>query len=62
MYGARLSEGLVADIDTWAKANDVSRSEAIRRLVEIGLKAKVSAEFFAALRRTIDDSEGPGSE
>ena len=28
-------------LDTWAKKHDVSRSEAIRRLVELGLKAKV---------------------
>jgi metal-responsive CopG/Arc/MetJ family transcriptional regulator len=27
-------------LDNWAEKNDVSRSEAIRRLVEIGLKAK----------------------
>jgi hypothetical protein len=27
-------------LDRWAEANDVSRSEAIRRLVEIGLKKK----------------------
>ena len=40
MYGARLSDALVADINAWAKAQDISRSEAIRRLVEIGLKAK----------------------
>jgi metal-responsive CopG/Arc/MetJ family transcriptional regulator len=40
MYGARLSDELVQQIDAWAEANDVSRSEAIRRLVEIGLKSK----------------------
>ena len=40
MYGARLSDELVEQIDTWAKAQDVSRSEAIRRLVELGLKVK----------------------
>jgi metal-responsive CopG/Arc/MetJ family transcriptional regulator len=40
MYGARLSDELVEQIDAWAKANEVSRSEAIRRLVELGLKAK----------------------
>jgi metal-responsive CopG/Arc/MetJ family transcriptional regulator len=38
MYGARLPDELVAKIDAWAKANDTSRSEAIRRLVEKGLK------------------------
>lgn len=38
MYGARLSDELVARIDAWAKTNEVSRSEAIRRLVELGLR------------------------
>jgi hypothetical protein len=34
----RLSPGLIATIDKWAVRNDVSsRSEAIRRLVEVGL-------------------------
>jgi len=30
----------VAALDAWAASQDVSRSEAIRRLVELGLKAK----------------------
>jgi hypothetical protein len=34
---ARLEPSTVAAVDDWATANDVSRSEAIRRLVEIGL-------------------------
>ncbi len=34
---ARLEPATVASLDAWALANDVSRSEAIRRLVEIGL-------------------------
>jgi hypothetical protein len=34
---ARLKPGTVADIDMWATANSVSRSEGLRRLVEIGL-------------------------
>jgi hypothetical protein len=29
---------LIAQVEAWAAANDVVRSEAIRRLVEIGLK------------------------
>jgi len=39
MYGARLSDELVRKLDAWAKAEKISRSEAIRRLVELGLKA-----------------------
>lgn len=38
MYGARLSDELVGQIDAWAKVEKVSRSEAIRRLVMVGLK------------------------
>ena len=41
MYGLRLSGTLAGQIDSWAKERDVSRSEAIRRLVEIGFKSKV---------------------
>jgi hypothetical protein len=37
---ARFEIGAMKLLDAWAKKKDVSRSEAIRRLVEIGLKAK----------------------
>jgi hypothetical protein len=37
---ARLEPDTLASLDKWAASNDVSRSEAIRRLVELGLKAK----------------------
>jgi metal-responsive CopG/Arc/MetJ family transcriptional regulator len=30
--------GLIAEVEAWAAANDANRSEAIRRLVELGLK------------------------
>jgi hypothetical protein len=33
---------LIADIDAWADRSDIKRSEAIRRLVEIGLRAKAT--------------------
>ena len=36
----RMPAGLIAEADAWGVANDTGRSEAIRRLVEIGLKAK----------------------
>jgi hypothetical protein len=36
----RLSDEFMANLEAWAVANDVGRSEAIRRLVELGLKAK----------------------
>jgi metal-responsive CopG/Arc/MetJ family transcriptional regulator len=39
--GIRLPAPLIEDIDTWAEKSEAkSRSEAIRRLVEIGLKTK----------------------
>jgi hypothetical protein len=31
---------LIADVEAWAATNDTSRSDAFRRLVELGLKAK----------------------
>ncbi len=36
----RLSDEFIATVDAWATSHDVSRSEAIRRLVDLGLKAK----------------------
>jgi hypothetical protein len=36
-FQAKFEPGTVADIDMWATANGVSRAEALRRLVEIGL-------------------------
>jgi len=39
---ARLGPETVAAIDAWAAAHDVSRSEAIRRILDLGLKAKPS--------------------
>jgi Ribbon-helix-helix protein, copG family len=37
---ARMPPALIAEVEAWAAANDTSRSEAFRRLVELGLKAK----------------------
>ena len=37
---ARMPPQLIAQVEAWAAANDTSRSDAFRRLVEIGLKAK----------------------
>ena len=38
----RLSHEFIAAIDAWAEAHDLVRSEAIRRLIELGLKVKKS--------------------
>jgi hypothetical protein len=37
---ARMPAELIARIEAWAEANDTSRSDAFRRLVELGLKSK----------------------
>src|SRR5712671_4000844 len=37
---ARMPASMIAKVEAWAKANDTNRSDAIRRLVELGLKAK----------------------
>jgi hypothetical protein len=36
----RMPAELISRIEDWAKVNELGRSEAIRRLVELGLKAK----------------------
>ena len=37
---ARMPLELIAEVEAWAVTNDTSRSDAFRRLVELGLKAK----------------------
>jgi metal-responsive CopG/Arc/MetJ family transcriptional regulator len=36
----RLPTDLTEQVDAWGESQELNRSEAIRRLVEIGLKAK----------------------
>lgn len=38
LVAARMPEDMIASIEAWAAKNRVDRSEAIRRLVELGLK------------------------
>lgn len=65
---------LIAEVEAWAKANDTTRSEAFRRLVEIGLSksepsrskvlstAKQSAARAAELAaKTIDKHLDPAA-
>lgn len=40
LVSARLPKPMVAEIQAWAGANGVGRSEAVRQLIEIGLQAK----------------------
>lgn len=37
---ARFPPGLIDQVETWARAEKTSRSDAIRRLVEAGLKVR----------------------
>jgi metal-responsive CopG/Arc/MetJ family transcriptional regulator len=41
MVTVRMPQTLIDDADAWAAANVATRSEAIRRLVELGLSVKV---------------------
>jgi hypothetical protein len=36
---------MVAAIEEWAINNGITRSEAVRRLIELGLKVKVRADL-----------------
>ena len=38
----KMSERLTAEVDAWAEAHDMVRSDAIRQLVELGLSAATS--------------------
>ena len=46
----RMPAALMAEVEAWATANDVSRSEAICRLVELGLMAKAKPTRVNATR------------
>jgi hypothetical protein len=46
----RLPADLTADVDAWALAHSVNRSEAIRRLVERGLKQEATDSAAHVLR------------
>jgi hypothetical protein len=54
MIGLRAGKQLTAAIDAWANRNGVARSEAIRRLVEIGLAAGRAIPVY---RASNDDTE-----
>ena len=41
---SRMPQALIDQVETWAAANKTGRSEAIRRLVELGLKAEKPAK------------------
>jgi hypothetical protein len=43
---------LIAQVEAWATANETTRSDAIRRLVELGLTVKPSAKSTNKAERT----------
>ena len=40
LYGVRIADALMKQIMDWAKSQGATRSEAIRQLVQLGLKPK----------------------
>jgi hypothetical protein len=38
---ARMPPALIAEVEAWATTNETTRSDAFRKLVELGLKAKL---------------------
>jgi|SRR6267142_4477891 hypothetical protein len=46
-----LPADLAADVDAWAGVHAIDRSEAIRRLVELGLKSEAAATAMQVPRR-----------
>jgi hypothetical protein len=47
----KMSESLTADVDAWAEAHDMVRSDAIRQLVELGLSAAPAAAALGSAGR-----------
>ena len=50
----KLSEGLTAEIDAWAEAHDMNRSDAIRQLVRLGLNASTSVRHASSRRDPVE--------
>jgi hypothetical protein len=50
LYGIRVSDVLMREIMQWARSNGMTRSEAIRRLVKMGLKASVSTDQTSQIK------------
>jgi len=54
----KMSEGMTSEVDAWAEAHDMTRSDAIRQLVQLGLNAAASKPPPASARRDPVDIEG----
>jgi Arc/MetJ-type ribon-helix-helix transcriptional regulator len=55
LVSARLPQELIESVEAWASANSASRSEAIRRLVELGLTVKTRSEPSERQRAALAD-------
>jgi hypothetical protein len=53
MVSSRIPESTVKAIDQWAELNETTRSNAIRRLVELGLKVKTPAKPVSKPARAV---------
>jgi hypothetical protein len=51
----KLSQKLTAEIDAWAEAHQIGRSEAIRQLVELGLSVAPDASHGPGLPSKIEE-------
>ena len=50
MVSSRLPPPVVKAVDNWASTNETTRSDAIRRLVELGLTVKMAAKQPSSLK------------
>ena len=57
LYGVRITDALMTQIMNWASANSATRSEAIRRLVELGLTVKAPAKRVSKSSRLLRAQE-----
>ena len=49
--GVKMSRRLTADVDAWAEAHETVRSDAIRRLLELGLSSTSSVDLLGSAGR-----------
>jgi metal-responsive CopG/Arc/MetJ family transcriptional regulator len=52
----KLTAVLLARVDAWAQANAMNRSDAIQRLVELGLKSETAQSAIKAKRMSPQDA------
>jgi hypothetical protein len=57
LISARVPAEVVTSIEAWGAAKGLTRSEAIRRLVELGLKVKTPARFVSKPGRRLRAQE-----